>query len=116
MSVKDQLAAIERYLLQAKSEDEKLEKGIKSAAPKVRASLLEIGKIVSEGRKLALDHGKAIPVKKRAPKVESKSDEELPESSPVLERQITQAIDSAIVSESPTIRKPRGRKPKQPAA
>ena len=84
---------------------------MKSAAPKVRSSLLEIGKLVSESRKLALDHGKAIPTKKRVPKAEIKSDEEMPES-PQLERQDAVAEVKAVeVSDTPTIKK-RGRKPK----
>ena len=85
MSIQASLARIEHYLLQAKEDDAKLASGVKSAAPKVRSSLLEIGKLVSESRKLALDHGKAIPVKKRVPKVESKSDDEMPESPELLE-------------------------------
>ena len=101
MSVKDQLSQIERYLIQAKLEDEKLEKGVKSAAPKVRASLLEIGKLVSESRKAALDAGKAIPVRKRAPKEEKKHDES-PEDA-----------DNEADAASEVSRKPaRGRKPK----
>ena len=125
MSIKDQLTQIERYLIQAKIEDERLEKGVKSAAPKLRASLLEIGKIVSESRKAALDAGKAIATKKRAPKgpeakLESKSDpesEELPEGSPVLERHISQAIDASVVSDTPSVKSKRGRRPKlSPAA
>ncbi len=111
MSVKDQLTQIERYLIQAKVEDERLEKGIRSAAPKLRACLLEIGKIVSEGRKIALGAGKAIVPKKRAPKevkVESKESDpdELPLSEPVLAR-----ADAIEVSDTPTIKK-RGRRPK----
>ena len=97
MSVKDQLAKIESYLLLAKEDDAKLASGVKSAAPKVRSSLLEIGKLVSESRKLALDVGKQIPTKKRAPKVESKSDEEMPES-PALERQDAVAEVKAVES------------------
>ena len=103
MSVQASLAKIEHYLNQAKEDDAKLASGVKSAAPKVRSSLLEIGKLVSESRKLALDHGKAIPVKKCAPKESKESEEELPEAIPQLERQDA----SAEVS-----RKPRGRKPK----
>ena len=116
MSVQASLAKIEHYLNQCKEDDAKLALGVKSAAPKVRSSLLEIGKLVSESRKLALDHGKAIPTKKRVPKVESKSDEEMPES-PALERQDAVAEVKAVeVSDTPTIKK-RGRKPKlAPAA
>src|SRR4051812_24475823 len=109
MSVKDQLASIERYLVQAKLEDEKLEKGVKSAAPKLRASLLEIGKIVSEGRKVALDAGKAIPIKKRVPK-EAKVEEALPESAS--DGEISEILQPAEPSLAP-IKKPRAaRKPK----
>ena len=68
MSVQSSLAEIERCLVIAKSENEKLSRGIRSSAPKLRAALLEIGKSVNESRKLALDIGKAIPVKKRMPK------------------------------------------------
>ena len=119
MSVKPSLARIEHYLNQAKEDDAKLAAGTKSAAPKVRSSLLEIGKIVSEARKIALDCGKQIPVKKRVPKVEAKSesDESLPEP-PVLERQDGVAevkTPEPEISDTPTIKK-RGRKPKQPVA
>ena len=116
MSISTSLARIEHYLNLAKVDDEKLAAGTKSAAPKVRSSLLEIGKLVSESRKLALDVGKQIPTKKRVPKVESKSDEEMPES-PALERQDAVAEVKAVeVSDTPTIKK-RGRKPKlAPAA
>lgn len=86
MAVQQHLAEIERCLAMAKAENEKLIKGTKSAAPKLRSALLDIGKNVSEGRKLALDVGKAIPVKKRIPK-EAKVEEELPAESPELERQ-----------------------------
>lgn len=68
MSVASLLAEIERSLGVAKLHDEKLAKGIRSSAPKLRASLLEIGKLVGESRKLALEAGKSIPVKHRAPK------------------------------------------------
>ena len=113
MSIKDSLARIEHYLLLAKDDDAKLASGVKSAAPKVRSSLLEIGKLVSESRKLALDAGKQIPVKKRVPKVESKSDEEMPES-PELERQNAVAEVKAVeVNDTPSIKPAkRGRKPK----
>ena len=112
MSIQASLAKIEHYLLQAKEDDAKLASGVKSAAPKVRSSLLEIGKLVSESRKLALDHGKAIPVKKRFPKVESKSDDEMPES-PELERQDAVAEVKAVeVSDTPSIKPKKGRKAK----
>lgn len=68
MSVSDLLAAIDSRLSIAKAENEKLSRGIRSSAPKLRAALLEIGKSVSESRKLALDICKGIPVKKRLPK------------------------------------------------
>ena len=106
MSVSAQLAEIERYLIIAKAEDAKLAKGTKSAAAKLRGALLEIGKECSESRKLALGHGKAIPVKKRAPKESKESEEELPEAIPQLQRQDASA-DVKVAS-----RKPRWRKPK----
>lgn len=68
MSVQSSLAEIERCLAIAKQHDEKLAKGVRSSAPKLRAALLDIGKLVGESRKAALDAGKQIPVKKRAPK------------------------------------------------
>ena len=118
MSVQASLAKIEHYLNQAKEDDAKLASGVKSAAPKVRSSLLEIGKLVSESRKLALDHGKAIPTKKRVPKVESKESEsdESPPEPPALERQDASAgvkVAEPEASETPTIKPKRGRKPKQ---
>jgi hypothetical protein len=67
-SVKDQLAKIDSYLAIAKAEEEKLSKGCKAAAAKLRNALLEVGKECSELRKNVLDIGKAIPVKHRAPK------------------------------------------------
>lgn len=72
MSVKEQLSKLEQHLAAAKLEEEKLASGSKRAAANLRASLLEIGKGCSETRKLALDAGKAVPVKKRIPKQESK--------------------------------------------
>ena len=109
MSIKDSLARIEHYLNLAKADDDKLAAGTKSAAPKVRSSLLEIGKLCSESRKIALDCGKAIATKKRVPKETKSSDEELPESSPILER-----ADGAKPVEAPElalapVKKPRGR-------
>ncbi len=68
MSVQSSLAEIERCLAIAKQHDEKLAKGVRSSAPKLRAALLDIGKLVGESRKVALDAGKAIPTKKRASK------------------------------------------------
>jgi hypothetical protein len=117
-ALKEQLTAIERYLLQAKADEEKLAKGTRSAAPKIRASLLEIGKTVSEGRKLALETGKAIVPKKRAPKESKSADEEMPAELPKLARQIAE-VKVPEVSDTPSIRKPRGRAKKvvaEPAA
>ena len=111
MSISASLARIEHYLLQAKDDDAKLAAGTKSSAPKVRASLLEIAKICSESRKLVLDAGKAIPVKRRVPKSENKSDEELPDSSPALEREV-KVVESKM-SDTPSIKPKRGRKAKQ---
>ena len=109
MSIQSSLAKIEHYLLQAKEDDAKLASGVKSAAPKVRSSLLEIGKLVSESRKLALNHGKAIPTKKRVPKSEAESDDEMPES-PELECQDAVAEVKAVeVSETPSIKPKKGR-------
>ena len=106
------MVKIEHYLLQAKEDDAKLASGVKSAAPKVRSSLLEIGKLVSVSRKLAVDHGTAIPVKKRVPNVASKFDEEMPES-PELERQDAVAEIKAVeVSDTPSIKPKKGRKAK----
>ena len=99
MSVKEQLSKLESYLTEAKHEDEKLAGGNKKAAANLRASLLEIGKICSESRKLALDAGKAVPVRKRAPK-----------SEPV---EIKEGDTPAEVVEAPS-RKPR--KPRAPKA
>lgn len=90
MSIQSNLAAIEQYLAIAKQEDVKLAKGTKSSAAKVRSALLEIGKECSQSRKLALDAGKQIPVKKKIPKeekveVKEADSENLPDESPVLE-------------------------------
>ena len=104
--VKDQLAAIERSLAIARGEEEKLAKGVRSSAPKLRAALLDIGKECSQSRKSVLDIAKSIPVKTKAPK-EAKPEESLPDSPPALERQDGQVEVS---------KKPRGRRPKQAAA
>ena len=78
----------------------------------MRSSLLEIGKLCSESRKIALDCGKAIATKKRVPKEAKSSDKELPESSPVLERADgAQSAEAAVFALAP-VKKPRGRKPK----
>ena len=112
MSVKDQLALLEQHLATAKAEEVQLSAGKQVAATRLRNALLQCGKIVSESRKLALDQGKSIVPKKRAPKEqkseskESKSEDEmLPEDPPVLERQ-----DAEVPKAK------RGRKPKSPAA
>jgi len=68
MSVQSSLAEIERCLAIAKQHDEKLVKGVRSSAPKLRAALLDISKLVGESRRVALEVGKQIPVKKRVPK------------------------------------------------
>ena len=99
--VKDQLATIERSLAIARGKEEKLSKGVKSSAPKLRAALLDIGKECSQSRKSVLDIAKSIPVKTKAPK-EPKLEESLPGSPPALERQD---------GETPS-KKPRGRRPK----
>ena len=110
MSIQSNLAAIEKYLAVAKAEDAKLASGTKSSAAKVRAALLEIGKECSESRKLALDCGKAIPTKKRVPKEPKSDSEELPESPPALKR--ADDVKAPEVSDTPTIKPKRGRKPK----
>ena len=93
------ISEIERYLAIAKLEQAKLDNGCKASAARVRGALLEIGKEVSQSRKLALDAGKAIVTKKRAPK-EEKNQDESPEDA-----------DNEAASE--VSRKPaRGRKPK----
>lgn len=75
------LAEIERCLAIAKQHNEKLAKGVKSAAPKLRAALLDISKLVGDSRKAALEAGKQIPVKKRAPKAAAAAAEP-PEEAP----------------------------------
>jgi len=97
MSVTDLLAAIDSRLSIAKSENEKLSRGIRSSAPKLRAALLEIGKSVNESRKLALDIGKAIPVKKRLPKpsADLSSDPE-PIAEPIAES-MAEAISTSLI-------------------
>lgn len=82
MSVKEYLASIERELGIAKAEEEKLSGGCKASAARVRNSLLAIGKACSESRKIALEAGKAIPVKKRTPKPKSDDDKSGDESMP----------------------------------
>lgn len=100
MSVTDLLAAIDSRLSIAKSENEKLSRGIRSSAPKLRAALLEIGKSVNESRKLALDIGKAIPVKKRMPKeAEPSADPEHiaePIAEPIAES-MAEAISTSLI-------------------
>lgn len=97
MSVRSSLAEIERCLVIAKAENEKLSRGIRSSAPKLRAALLEIGKSVNESRKLALDIGKAIPVKKRMPKeAEPSADPE-----PIAES-MAEAISTSLVEPAAT--------------
>ena len=103
MSLKQHIASIESHIAVAKQEEIKLSGGCKAAAARFRGSLLEIGKICSEGRKDALDIGKAVPVRRRIPKesdpasIESDPEEKketqivapdvLPDASPVLARQ-----------------------------
>lgn len=96
MSVTDLLAAIDSRLSIAKSENEKLSRGIRSSAPKLRAALLEIGKSVNESRKLALDIGKAIPVKKRMPKEAEPSADPEPIAEPIAES-MAEAISTSLV-------------------
>lgn len=91
MSVTDLLAAIDSRLSIAKSENEKLSRGIRSSAPKLRAALLEIGKSVNESRKLALDLGKAIPVKRMPKEAEPSADPE-----PIAES-MAEAISTSLV-------------------
>lgn len=81
MSVQSSLAEIERCLAIAKQHDDRLAKGVKSAAPKLRAALLDISKLVGESRKVALEAGKQIPVKKRVPKAAA-AVAEAPEEAP----------------------------------
>ncbi len=95
MSVTDLLAAIDSRLSIAKSENEKLSRGIRSSAPKLRAALLEIGKSVNESRKLALDIGKAIPVKKRMPKEAEPSADPEPIAEPIAEAISTSLVEPA---------------------
>lgn len=112
-TVKSELDNIERQLSIAKAENERLGKGTKCAAAKLRAALLEIGKSCSESRKLALDAGKSIPVKKREPKEakeEEDPEEKLPEATPLLERQNAEPEVSEVT------KRPRGRRPKVAAA
>ena len=96
MSVTDLLAAIDSRLSIAKSENEKLSRGIRSSAPKLRAALLEIGKSVNESRNLALDLGKAIPVKKRMPKEAEPSADPEPIAEPIAES-MAEAISTSLV-------------------
>lgn len=115
MSVADLLNSIEMSLTRAKLENEKLSKGTKSAAPKVRAALLEIGKHVAESRKLVLDIGKSIPVKHREPKqsipeVQAPVVEELPPPEP-LQRSAAEPIpEPAPEPIAPAAPKKRGAK------
>ena len=96
MSVTDLLAAIDSRLSIAKSENEKLSRGIRSSAPKLRAALLEIGKSVNESRKLALDLGKAIPVKKRMPKEAEPSADPESIAEPIAES-MAEAISTSLI-------------------
>lgn len=121
MSVSDLLVSIDARLSIAKAENEKLTKGIRSSAPKLRAALLEIGKLVGESRKLALDLGKAIPVKKRAPKEAEPISQSLVEpisdaiSAPLVPVEIVPASAEPVVAlKKRAPRKPAA--PPQPAA
>ena len=119
MSISSNLSEIERYLVIAKQEDVKLARGVKSSAAKLRSALLEIGKECSECRKVVLDLGKNIEVKKRVPKEEKKA-EELPLLAPALERQDgsedVEPAESSPISLAP-VKKPRvPRKKAAPAA
>lgn len=96
MSVTDLLAAIDSRLSIAKAENEKLSRGIRSSAPKLRAALLEIGKSVNESRKLALDLGKAIPVKKRMPKEAEPSADPESIAEPIAES-MAEAISTSLI-------------------
>ena len=102
--IKGHIAAIERSLAIARGEEDKLAKGIKCAAPKLRAALLEIGKICSDSRKVVLERAKSMPIKVRSPKESKQAEEPLPDASPVLERQDGQAAAPEVAS-----KKPRGR-------
>lgn len=116
MSVADLLNSIEMSLTRAKLENEKLSKGTKSAAPKVRAALLEIGKHVAESRKLVLDIGKSIPVKRREPKqpaaeVQVPAVQELPPPPEPLQRSAAEPIpEQAPEAIAPSAPKKRGAK------
>ena len=108
-SIAEHLASIERSLATAKAENAKLEKGCKASAAKLRNALLEIGKTCSDSRRDALEAGKAIVVKKRLPKPESKdasSGEEQPDV-PVLERQDAVADLAAPAKKVRAARKPK---------
>ncbi len=59
-SIAEHLASIERSLTMAKAENEKLAKGCKASAPKVRNALLDIGKTCSDSRKA--EQPDAVPV------------------------------------------------------
>ncbi len=111
MSVSEQLAAIEHALAIAKSENEKLAKGQKAAAPKVRNSLLDIGKTCSDARKAVLDIGKGIPVKKRSPKLEVKADELVPSSGD--ESPDPQPVAEAVAAPAVPVKKPRAPRAKK---
>ncbi len=52
----------------AKAEDVRLKAGIKCAAPALRMQLIEVKKLCDEGRKDALERGKAIPMRERKPR------------------------------------------------
>ena len=122
MSTSSNLSKIKRYLSVAKQEDVKLAKGVKSSAAKLRGALLEIGKECSECRKVVLDLGKKIEVKKRVPTEakEEKKAEELPLVAPALERQDgsedVEPAESSPISLAP-VKNPRApRKKAAPAA
>lgn len=115
MDVKSKLAAIEAALNTAKAEELKLAGGCRASGARCRNALLEIAKLVSEGRKDALSISKSIPVKKRQPKVEGKSEssgDETPPPQPELTRQA--GVVEVVPEPAPAAaeQKKRGRKPK----
>lgn len=88
------LEKIQTLIEECKNDNDRLfDLNVKCCAAKLRKNLQEISNECKQLRKLALDHRKSLPVKKRKPKTddetkEEKKDEELPEPTE-LKRELT---------------------------
>jgi len=104
------LERIQALIEECQNDNDRLfDLNIKCCAAKLRKNLQEISNECKELRKLALDHRKSLPVKKRKPKVdteekkEEEKKEELPEPT-ALKREVT---SSTTAQEAVDIEKER---------